>query len=318
MTIGFYNVENLFDTIDNTEKEDEAFLPNAANRYNSVAYENKLHNIAHVIHNIQAAYPPYGALLLGLAEIENDTVLLDLTHQKSISMLGYQFIHFDSRDIRGIDVALLYQPKAFQVTKTYPVFVQLPSGSKRARFTRDILYVEGILLGEKVHVFVNHWPSHIGGDDITNPARDSAAMALHRHIKNIQSRDSLAKIIVMGDFNDNPDSKSIAKTLSASGSRQRSDSASLLFNPMVEKWKSGQGSLAYQDNWSLFDQILLGYPWLSKDQKGFFFRAATIFNPAYLRESSGKYANYPKRFDGKDGYSDHFPILLHFLQRTAD
>ncbi|MFM7948707.1 endonuclease/exonuclease/phosphatase family protein, partial [Hafnia paralvei] len=144
-------------------------------------------------------------------------VLQDLTSHALLKQRNYQYIHFDSRDSRGVDVALLYQPKYFTPLESVPLFVPLPGRSKDAAFTRDILYVSGILDGERVHIYVNHWPSRRGGEARSSPAREAAARVCRDHFTRIQGKEPMARLIVMGDLNDNPDNKSITRALGAKG-----------------------------------------------------------------------------------------------------
>lgn len=313
INIGFYNCENLYDTIDNTLTWDEDFTLKGDKHYTGKMYAEKLEHIAEVFKEMSLQYPPYGAMAIGLAEIENDTVLNDLIVQKSIQHLHYHFIHFDSKDRRGVDVAFLYNPSLLQIARAEPIFVAIPSGTKQSHTTRDILHVEAFLGGEKIHFFINHWPSRLGGSEASFPARAAAAAVLRKRIASIQSRDSAAKIIVMGDFNDNPSDRSIKEQLIG-------DSSVRLFNTFEKQWQQGIGTLAYQDAWGLFDQIILSRNWQDKEQKGFFFWYSKIFNPLFLQESKGRFKGYPKRFFGTNektgGYSDHFPVIATFLKRA--
>ncbi|MBK7680712.1 MAG: hypothetical protein IPJ29_15190 [Chitinophagaceae bacterium] len=160
----FYNLENLFDTLDNTLINDEEFLPNGPRNYNGKIYFDKLNKLATVISQIGIEANPDGPAILGVAEVENDTVLNDLIRQPLIAKRNYKIVHYDSKDARGIDVGLLYNPKYFTVEASDKLYVQLPGGSKDAYYTRDILWVRGKLDGETIHVYVNHWPSRSGGE----------------------------------------------------------------------------------------------------------------------------------------------------------
>ena len=157
--ISFYNLENLYDTVDNPIVNDEEFLPSGPRNYNSRIDWDKMNKLATVISQIGTEMNPDGAALLGVAEIENDTVLKDLSAHELLKKRNYSIVHYDSRDIRGVDVGLLYNHKYFTVEQSDKLFVQLPGGSKDAYFTRDVLWVKGKLDGESIHVYVNHWPS---------------------------------------------------------------------------------------------------------------------------------------------------------------
>ncbi|HEX6334607.1 MAG TPA: endonuclease/exonuclease/phosphatase, partial [Flavisolibacter sp.] len=251
--IGFYNLENLFDTIDNPAINDEEFLPAGPKNYNTRIYNDKLTKLATVLSQMGTDMNPDGPALLGVAEIENDTVLTDLANHELLKKRAYKFVHFDSKDARGIDVAMYYNPKYFSVEQCAPLFVQLPGGSKDAYFTRDILWVKGRLDGEPVHVYVNHWPSRSGGEERSAPAREAAAQVCRNHMDSILKAEPGAKIVVMGDLNDDPVNTSVAAVLQAKGNRKEVRSGGL-FNPWWELYKNGIGTLAYQDSWNLFDQ----------------------------------------------------------------
>jgi hypothetical protein len=233
--------------------------------------------------------------------------------------LHLRIIHFDSKDPRGIDVGLLYNPKYFLPEKAETIFVPLPGNSKEVFYTRDILYVKGFLSGEIIHVYVNHWPSRRGGEERSSSAREAAASACKKHINEILSIDPQAKIIVMGDLNDDPDSPSVTDFLKAKGNKE-SLKVDELFNPWYAIYQNGIGTLANRDRWGLFDQIILSQAWLKIDQNGLFFHQAQIFQDNALKEQSGRYKGYPMRtWDGNNyrgGYSDHFPTYIVLAKRV--
>lgn len=319
VVIAFYNLENLFDTLDNTLINDEEFLPSGPRNYNSEIYFDKLNKLATVISQLGTEMTPDGPAILGVAEVENDTVLNDLVRHKLIEKRNYKIVHYDSRDFRGIDVGLLYNPKYFIVEASDKLFVQLPGGSKDAYFTRDILWVKGKLGGETIHIYVNHWPSRSGGEQRSAPARNAAAQVCKNHMDSIAKLEPNAKVIVMGDLNDDPTNESVEGILKAKG-KERDVRAGGMFNPWMDLYKKGIGTLAYQDAWGLFDQILISHAWLNKDQTGFFFYQQHIFNKEYLVENKGRYKGYPMRtWDGntyRGGYSDHFPTYLIMLREV--
>ena len=317
--VGFYNLENLFDTINNPLINDEEFLPGGIKNYNSQIYRNKIGKLATVISQIGTEMNPDGAALLGVSEIENDTVLKDLTAHELLKNRNYNVVHYDSRDARGVDVGLLYNPKYFTVEQSDKLFVQLPGGSKDAYFTRDVLWVKGKLDGETIHVYVNHWPSRSGGEERSAPAREAAAQVVKNHVDSINKAEANAKIIIMGDLNDDPVNNSITGILNAKG-KQKDVRKSGLFNPWMEMYKNGVGTLAYQDSWNLFDQIIISYPWLNKTQTNFFFYQPHIFKREFMMENVGRYKGYPMRtWDGntyRGGYSDHFPTYIILLKKA--
>jgi hypothetical protein len=318
VVVGFYNLENLYDTINDPNRDDEEFLPASDRQYNSSVYWDKLSRLSSVITQMGREVNPEGLAVLGVAEIENDTVLHDLVKQKDLKESNFQVVHYNSPDVRGIDVGLLYNPKYFKLINSAPLFVQLPGGAKDAFFTRDVLYVKGVLLTDTVHIFVNHWPSRRGGEERSAPARAAAAMVAKVRIDSLCAIDPEAKIILMGDLNDDPVSPSMTEVLKAKGHVEDVTSPEL-FNPWMKMYKNGIGTLAYQDSWGLFDQIVVSHGWLSKEQKGLFYYKANIFNKEFMVQKTGKFRGYAKRtWDGityNYGYSDHFPTYLSFLRR---
>ncbi len=316
--VGFYNLENLYDTTNNPAVDDEEFLPQSQRHYNTQVYFDKLGRLASVIAQMGTDVTPDGMALLGVAEIENDTVLTDLVNEKIIKDRKYRFEHYDSPDKRGVDVGLLYNPKYFKVISSAPLFVKLPGGSKESFLTRDVLYVKGELLGDTVHVFVNHWPSRSGGEERSIPARAAAARVCKIKVDSLIAIDTHTKIIIMGDLNDDPTSPSVAQVLNAKGT-QTDVADGGLYNPWVSFYKNGIGTLAYQDAWGLFDQIIISKSWLDKTQPGLFYYRANIFNKEFMVQKTGKFRGYAKRtWDGTTynyGYSDHFPTYISLLKR---
>ncbi len=313
----FYNLENLYDTVNNPLVNDEDFTLNGIKKYSSKIYFDKISRLSKVISEIGTDKTADGAAILGVAEIENDSVLNDLIHHPLLKKRNYQFIHYDSRDLRGIDVALIYNPTYLKINSSKPVPVLLSSKNKEKYTTRDILLVKAELDGEPLYILINHWPSKKGGEDLTTTSRNEAAAVCRSEINRIQQIDPTAKIIVMGDLNDNPDSYSVQKVLKSSGNRYQLK-AGELYNPWEELYTKGYGSLANQDRWSLFDQILLSNNWLNKFQKGFYFYHQDIFKRLYMIENRGRYKGYPMRaWDGNNyrgGYSDHFPTYVILIK----
>ncbi len=317
--IGFYNLENFYDTVNNPLVDDEEFLPNSERHYNTHIFLDKVDRLTTVISQLGTDVNPDGLALLGVAEIENDTVLNALIHHKSLKSRNLKMVHYDSPDKRGIDVGLLYNPKYFTPVFSAPLFVQLPGGSKESFFTRDILYVKGVLDGDTIHVMVGHWPSRSGGEERSAPARAAAAGVCKRIVDSLMAINQQTKVVIMGDLNDDPTSPSMTKVLQAKASEKGLKDGSL-YNPWVDFYKRGIGTIAYQDSWGLFDQIIISKAWLDKEQAGYFFQKATIFNREFLVQQTGKYKNYPKRtWDGTTynyGYSDHFPVFVTLLKKV--
>ncbi len=317
--VAFYNLENFYDTLDNPIVNDDEFLPHGEKNYNGKIYWHKLGQLATVIAQIGTDINPDGPAILGVAEVENDTVLTDLVHHPLLKSRNYQIVHYDSKDLRGIDVGFLYNPKYFKVETSNNLFVQLPDQTKESRFTRDILWVKGMLDGEIIHIMVNHWPSRLGGEERSMPARFAAAQVNKRKIDTIRASEPNAKIILMGDLNDDPVSPSLVKVLNAKRN-MRDVQPGGLYNPWIDSYKKGFGTLAYQDAWGLFDQILVSHAWLNKEQDGFFFHQHHIFNKEFMIENIGRYKGYPMRtWDGntyRGGYSDHFPTYLIIMKKV--
>ena len=319
--IGFYNLENFYDTLNDPGKNDEEFLPEGANHYTGAVYRDKVNKLSDVISLIGTDVTPDGLALMGCAEIENDTVLTDLVHSPKLISRGYKIVHYNSPDVRGVDVGLLYNPKYFTPGFSEALFVPLIEPDGAYRYTRDVLYVEGTFLGESIYVFVNHWPSRRGGEEASSPARAIAAQVSRHKIDSITKVNPDAKIVLMGDLNDDPVSPSVANVIGAKGEKKDVQRGGM-FNPWTAYYKQGIGTLAYNDAWNLFDQIVISSGWLEKIQPGFFFKEARIFSKPWMMEQTGRYKGYPKRTYNFNkyigGYSDHFPTFTVFLKGTRN
>jgi hypothetical protein len=315
--IGFYNLENLFDTINNPLTNDEDFLPGGSYRYNTAVYVEKQGNMARVIADMATELSPDGVAVLGLAEIENRDVLEDLVRQEAIKHRQYQIVHFDSPDPRGIDVALLYQAKYFTVTGARPIPMIAYEEGGVARGTRDILLVSGQFDGDPLHILVNHWPSRRGGEAATRPLRNAAALTCKNIADSITLADPKARVMIMGDLNDDPVSPSVKTVLNAKRTKEETPERGF-FNPFYDFYKKGIGTLAYQDSWNLFDQIILSHSFVNPKLSGYQFYQAKVFNAPYLYQSTGHFKGYPHRtFSGNTyigGYSDHFPTFVYVVK----
>ena len=317
--LGFYNVENLYDTQHDEGKNDYEFLPNGANNWTEERYQKKLENLAEVISKLGTKTVPSGVAVLGLCEIENRRVLEDLVAMPSIKDKNYQIVHYEGPDLRGVDVALIYQPTIFQLVSSRPITLRVPRNNNF--FTRDILLVSGMLDGELVHIFVNHWPSRSSGEKRTSPLRCAAADLVRSMVDSIFNIDENAKIIVMGDLNDDPVNDSILKHLRAKG-KQENLKPGDLFNPMYKMYKDGVGSLAYRDSWSLFDNIIVSQALLGNDRSTYKMYQTLVFNENFLAQKSGAFKGYPWRtFAGgayQAGYSDHFPVYMFLIKEAVN
>ncbi len=318
--IGFYNLENLFDTINDPNKNDEDFLPTGSYNYTPEVYQDKLTNLSGVIASLATELTPDGVAMLGVAEIENRSVLEDLVKQPSLAKRGYKIIHHDSPDRRGVDVGFIYQPKYFTVLGSKPLYVEMPLRSDGdTSYTRDILWVYGLFDGEPLHIFVNHWPSRRGGEAASSPLRELAATVSRTVIDSLLQADPNVKILTMGDFNDDPTNNSTFKVLQAKQKIEKLKPGEL-YNPYYDFYKKGIGTLAWSDSWNLFDQIILSQGWLNKEQSGFYFLRNEVFNRPYLTQQSGNFKGYPHRaYVGgvyQGGYSDHFPVYIFLIKEV--
>jgi len=304
----FYNVENLYDTLDDPKFNDNEFLPTSKKLWNTEKYNKKIENISFVIKDIGEKKINGLPDIVGLCEVENEMVLKDLANNPYIKNANYKSIIFDSKYERGVDVALMYKPKAFKVLNTKVYELKFPFDS--TKFTRDILLVTGILYTDTINIIVNHWPSRRGGLKETEPYRLHAAKVCRKIVDSILSLDSLALIVIIGDFNDDPNNKSIKKVLKATGKKELA-SKTKLYNATYFLFRKGIGSLAYQDKWNMFDQVIVSYGLLKNSHKKLRFLKAGIFNAEYLQIQDGKFKGYPFRtYVGnfyQGGFSDHFP-----------
>lgn len=298
--IGFYNVENLFDTLDDPNTIDEEFLPEGKNQWTNERYSIKLQNIGKVIASIKPD-------ILGLGEIENRKVLEDLVTQPALASGRYQIIHVDMHDERGVDVALLYRPAVFKPFVINQLVIKDPAEPEFK--TRNILWVKGLFMGDTLHIAVNHWPSRLGGKE---DKRILAATVLKRAVDSVTAINPQANIVMVGDFNDDPNNKSIKKVLIA-------DSENII-NVAEPTFKKGYGTLGYNGVWNLFDQILISGSLTDKNGIDYMPDSFGIFAQRWMIEPTGKYKGMPMRsFRGgvfnDAGYSDHFPVFV-ILQKN--
>jgi hypothetical protein len=305
----FYNVENLFDTQNDPEKNDEEFLPDGNRRWTNTRFLQKINHISQVI--VAAGEGDYPSVI-GLSEIENQDVLESLLFHTSLGKLDYQVIHKESPDNRGIDVAFLYRKTRFK-----PLFFEaVPvKNTKDDKFkTRDILYVKGLIGSDTIHFFVNHWPSKSGGIGATKPLRALAASTLRLKTDSLLNLNKNCNIIIMGDFNDTPSDVSVKDVLGAK-SPNEINSSNALYNLAIPLAIKGKGTNKFQGKWSLIDQIIVSGNLLNgnrlKTSTGLF----QIFSPDFLLENDETYlGKKPFRtysgFKYNGGFSDHLPVLL--------
>lgn len=311
--LAFYNLENLFDTEDDPDNPgDDEFLPGSAYNWTQDKYEKKLDNLARVISRIGREYCPLGPAVIGVSEVENRKVLEDLVKRPAIAAMGLEIVHQDSPDRRGIDVALLYNPKLFNITG-YSVF-PYRNENNPGYVSRDQLLVSGILAGEKIHVSVNHWPSRSGSK--SSEMREAVAANVKTVVDSLYRDHPDAKVVIMGDLNDDPVDRSTRVVLDAKKSTNEVEAGGL-YNPMWRLYSQGIGSLAYQGKWSLFDQIIVSYPLLGNDYSQLRFWRAEVFNKDFLIQTEGPNKGYPHRTFSNNtfinGYSDHFPVIIYLI-----
>lgn len=304
-TIAFYNLENLFDPKNNEFTLDEDFTPDGFKKWTPKKYKRKLSGLAKTIFKIGKTVNEYPPVLIGVAEAENNGVLQDLLNTDPLNEVNYGFIHYESPDERGIDTALIYHQKYFKVLSSQPLVLMVDNPDGMRDTTRDILYVSGLLNGEKIHLFVNHWPSRREGAEITEYKRVRAAEMIKEKMGMIEMEEQDPNYIIMGDFNDDPQSTSIQTLLMHQG----------LHNPMESLHvPASRGSASYKRNWSLFDQIILSHNFYRYKKGTHSFDTANIFDQEFLKEYKGRYKGSPFRtFAGKKylgGYSDHFPVYI--------
>jgi predicted extracellular nuclease len=308
-TIGFYNVENLFDTINDPTINDEDFTPTGKLKWDAPKYITKLLHIAQVMDGLPGELP----VAMGLCEIENKNVLDALIQEPLLRTGGYDIVHFDSPDERGIDVALLYRKEMAQLQ--HKEYLRVALADSADPNTRDILYAVLRLAGEDLHVFVNHWPSRGGGQKESEPKRVQMAQKLAAQISKIQSKDPQAKILCMGDFNDYPSDISMAQILGAGATKTNS-----LYNYMWDAAATNQGTHFYKGEWGALDQFIGSWSLVEsskgitapKEQSHRFFDDLVLF-----KDKDGQ--SRPNRtYVGdsyKAGYSDHLAIYLQLLNK---
>lgn len=340
-TVAFYNLENLFDTI-NGPNNDEEWLPTGAQHWTSQKYHKKLENLSKVISQIgtgdkQSESP----VIVGCAEVENRRVLEDLVKQPLLAKSDYGVIHFDSPDKRGIDVGFLYQKKHFKPTSyiNIPLLIynNQPSDKTDAKdkkdkdkdkddtddkievtkdyrvYTRDILLVTGLLDGEEVNVMVNHWPSRSGGEKKSSPFREAAGRLNRKIMDSIYKVNPNARIITMGDLNDGTYNKSVKEGIGAKLTKEETKQFGI-YNPFEQMAKDGNATLFYRDAGDIFDQIMVSETLLHKEAPFKYWKAG-IYNKPFMIQTDGQYKGYPLRHSATEvGYSDHFPVYIYLVK----
>ena len=311
--VGFYNCENLFDTINDVGVHDGEYLPAAAKRWDTDKYHHKLRQLSRAILAIGEKWE--GPDIMGLCEVENKKALEDLIQKTYLHQHDYRIIHQDSQDKRGIDVAMIYKASAFE--PTYYKYITVPL-KKGTRPTRDILYVKGCLKkAETIHLFYNHWPSRFGGVAKTKEKRIMAAKTLRQLVDTIFQKDTNAFILISGDFNDPIVSQSMQTHLKAQIAPQDTLTIPYLLNTSFAlKKRLKQGTHKYQGKWSFFDQWIVSNNLLENTYK----LSLNIENSFVLQEEWLLHEDV-QAFDKKPfrtyagdaylgGFSDHLPIYI--------
>ena len=349
--VGFYNVENLFDTQHDPGKNDHEFLPTGSYQWTEQKYTAKLRNIAQVLSELCTEFGnkknPAGAAVIGLSEVENSRALEDLLREPALAARGYRYVHFDGPDRRGIDVALLYNPKAFRLVEAQLIPYIYPTESQpdvdlgfyidengrvkgypyqngllrgdTTYITRGFLTVEGYLGDEKFYFIVNHWPSR----GAQSPVRERAGYQVRRLKEALLKQDPEARIVIMGDLNDDPGDLSVTSSEALAAKSDKNACAPHdLYNPWYDMlYKQGVGTLYYRGKWNLFDQIIFtGNLLNTADKSRLHLLTNAVFSRDYLLQTEGKYKGAPKRTTAGgtwlNGYSDHLPTQI-FLVKDA-
>ena len=311
--IAFYNLENFFDTIDEVGVSDEEFTPEGKKAWTPDRYLEKLDNMAKVIHDIGLdELNPDGATLLGVCELENKDVLTDLASTDILKDRNYKFVHYDSPYYRGMDVALFYQPRYFTVLSSSSHELNMTDIENFT--TRAQLLVTGILNGDTIHVIVNHWPSRRGGEEKSKHLRIAAAELSRSIADSLFMINAEARIIIMGDLNDDPHNVSVKKYLKTSDKIETLGKDEF-YNPYENIHTDSVGTLTYRGKWNLFDQILLSKSLTEGKASSYTFLEAKIYKEDYLIQQEGKYRGSPFRTYSWDdyisGYSDHLPVFVY-------
>lgn len=315
--IAFWNLENLFDTVDDPNKNDEDFLPSGSYEWTEERLERKMYNLARIIRSMNDNNAPD---ILGVCELEHQ-YLLDSMANNFLSDFNYKSVAVESPDNRGIDNGLMYRSDKFKLLSVTGDTVKLSAGFN----TRLVLHVTLLSLSQDtIHIYVNHFPSRRGGEEESEPNRIEAAQTLRNSVDKVLKYNPEAKIIIMGDFNDEPTNSSIFNTLNAapflcdsiSSMDLTEEKVSSLFNVSYQRYEAGEGSYKYRDNWNMLDQIIISRELLTGD--GLLYKCGSfeVYKPYLMVTHSGSFQGAPfptyggRRYLG--GYSNHFPVTAIF------
>jgi endonuclease/exonuclease/phosphatase family metal-dependent hydrolase len=312
LTAVFYNVENLFDIYNDPKTKDEEFLPESPKQWDLTKYKKKITDLAKVLSTINEKELP---ALVGLAEVENLKVMEDLVASPKLRPGKYGIVQYDSKDERGIGVALLYNKDKIEIidSKAVPIVF----GFDIQDVARDILYVKFRIKDDYVyHIFINHWPSRSPDEQVSEIKRITAAITLRKEVDNILNFENNARIIIMGDFNDEPTNKSVMQILNATNKRKNLNYRDL-YNLMYDLHNTGnEGSITYKDNWQMFDQIIVT-PELLKKGTGYYlsYSDGKVYKgeEVLLTNPQTKLTGPNWTYDGNSylgGVSDHLPVYI--------
>ena len=317
--VAFYNVENLFNPNDDSTKNDDAFTPEGFNHWTYKKYIRKVNNIGKVLLAMNGWEPPD---LIGLEEIEEASVLRRLCYDSPLRKYGYRYVHYDSPDARGVDVALLYRTDRVRILRSHPVPVVFPFDS--ASRNRDLLYVVARLpSGDSLHVVVNHWTSRYSGYAATIPKRNHYAAVVRRLADSIMAAEPGANFIAGGDFNDYPTDESITEVLRAGDIDNPADASCTLFDLMDRFLKMDNiGSHKHEDFWGCLDQIIVSPALLDDSGTHIVNREAHIFVADFMVEPDEKFGGYRtyRTYSGPQyigGYADHLPVFVKVALRST-
>ena len=339
--VGFYNLENLFDTLHDAGKNDFEYLPDGANAWSGMKYRAKLKNMSTVLGEMCTDKLKNGPAFIGLSEVENRSVVEDLLKQPALAGRNYRVVHIEGPDRRGVDCAAIYNPKYFELDTCMLVYYYyldpnqpevdlsfyvdenkrvVPYQELRgdtSHVTRGFLVVSGKLVGEKTHFIVNHWPSRFAGSE----ARERAGYQVYHLKEALLEQDPGAHTIIMGDMHDDPKNKSMSEQLKCKHDIKEVKSAHDLYNPWWDMlYKKGQGTLSYQGSWNLFDQIVFSGDLIGDDRSTLKFLRNEVFLREYLFQREGRYKGSPFRTHAGgvwlNGYSDHLPTYIYLVKEV--
>lgn len=314
----FYNVENLFDPFNDSLTRDDEFTPKGTRHWTWSKMEKKINGIFKVIMAVGQFDPP---VIVGFCEVENGFVLHKLIKETPLSRFKYRMVHRESPDPRGIDVALIYRPDRFTLLQKNFVTVTFPDDSSRR--TREILYAKGLMFNDTLHILVNHWPSKFGGELKSESGRYAAAFSLKQKVDSIMLFYPDARILILGDMNDEPESDPVVKGFGACLSIDSVCTASFVNISAILK-QNGLGSYKYHGKWGIIDQIIVSRSLLSAKHKLYTAPSlASVFSADFLLEPDNVFqGTMPFRtFQGyqyRGGFSDHLPVYIDLMETEAN